>query len=1004
MDRDLPFSFLDHKIKCGNGLIGAWFDQFQHYPVMAWKKREAGDEKHTNGVHFTKGARTAAIKDWVKNTLTPDLRLFLQGSSLFSEDLQEKAARAHEDALAVLNRLHEMPVHDAAERSRLYRTELIGSASYQRLKAAMDLWCACWFWPADNLDIAPLPSTLTNPSEETLAEARRIAQQQRFFHWELEFPDVFRAFGDGFDAMIGNPPWENLQPNPEEFFSNYDPLFRTYGRLDKNRYLTVLFASNIKSESEWLEYCAEFNCIAHWVGNNANPFGDYDEKTGKQHFSIGKQATYLHDKWKKARISSTLKYQAHHGYVLQEGRIFTYRLFLEQCTNLLRNGGRMGQIVPSGLYSDAWSLKIRQYFLDHCNWEWLFGFENRNGIFEIHRSFKFNPIIVEKGGSTQHINTAFMRRDLADWEHAEDFAVGYGREQVERFSPKSLAILEIQSQKDLELLEKIYANSVLLGDDGPDGWGVKYKLEFMMNTDAHLFPPRPKWEEQGYRPDEYSRWLKGAWRPIDQLWTEIGINPANVVPADIILEEWLFDSSAGPERRTAEAQFVHGHLLKPGDVAKTQWRVRCAQPPYDSLPIPRADIPPGIILSRDGSEWIHEDAVEDVALPFYEGRMIGQFDFSQKGWVSGKGRTAVWREIDTQCKVIEPQYLMRENELQLSPKSNGKSKIAYMRISSSTNARTTISTYLNGRPAGDSVFFFIPENSDVKTACVVSSVLSSYTFDQVLRQRLGGLNMSEFVMLETPLPTRSKIVIESITPLVLTLALGNRLFGYEWLLLSNERALETTWPALWTTMSTNRLSKLVCFDSICAAWYNLDINHVLSMFNDCDLPIGHAVKNLNPKGFWRVDKDKDPELRHTVLTIIAFQDLQKKIEECGGDRDKGIEAFLNQNNGEGWMLPETLRLADYGLGHDDRALEHQPVASRLGPRFYDWQLAQTAEESWRECHLHARNMLGADEYQRLLDRIEAEKRGEVWVDERDNTNTAEIKTTSRPEHQIGMGI
>jgi hypothetical protein len=49
-------------------------------------------------------------------------------------------------------------------------------------------------------------------------------------------------------------------------------------------------------------------------------------------------------------------------------------------------------------------------------------------------------------------------------------------------------------------------------------------------------------------------------------------------------------------------------------------------------------------------------------------------------------------------------------------------------------------------------------------------------------------------------------------------------------------------------------------------------------------------------------------------------------------------------------------------------------------------------------------MLGADEYQRLLDRIEAEKRGEVWVDERDNTNTAEIETTSRPEHQIGMGI
>ena len=129
------------------------------------------------------------------------------------------------------------------------------------------------------------------------------------------------------------------------------------------------------------------------------------------------------------------------------------------------------------------------------------------------------------------------------------------------------------------------------------------------------------------------------------------------------------------------------------------------------------------------------------------------------------------------------------------------------------------------------------------------------------------------------------------------------------------------------------------------------------------------------KGFWRVDKDKSPELRHTVLTLIAFHDLESKIREHGGDRDAGIAAFLAQNNGEGWLLPETLRLADYGLGHDDRAQQHQPVASRLGPRFYDWQLAQTAEESWRECHLHARNLLGEEDYQELLADIAAERDG-----------------------------
>jgi hypothetical protein len=522
-----------------------------------------------------------------------------------------------------------------------------------------------------------------------------------------------------------------------------------------------------------------------------------------------------------------------------------------------------------------------------------------------------------------------------------------------------------------------------------------------MTNDSHLFPPRPKWEEQGYRPDEYSRWLKGAWRPIEQLWTEIGINPANVVPADIILEDWLFDTTAGPERRTAEAQFVHGHLLKPGDVAKTQWRVRCAQPPYDSLPIPRADIPPGIILSRDGSEWIHEDAVEDVALPLYEGRMIDHYDFSQKGWVSGKGRASVWEELNWTGKVIRPQYLIA-----LADFPTGKwcmlEKVGQMRVASSTNTRTMIATALSNFPCGDKVATLRPF---MGSAAELASILSSFVCDYQVRMRCVGLQVDQHILNALAIPSPADIANSSAERSYLAIGASSQVFAGEWLRSVSKQNVRTApYKSHWALGATRRVDSSCHIDVITAIVYGLDFDDLRFVLAECDLPRSCAYGTLYSKGFWRVDKDKDPELRHTVLTIIAFHDLQKKIEECGGDRDKGIEAFLNQNNGEGWMLPETLRLADYGLGHDDRALEHQPVASRLGPRFYDWQLAQTAEESWRECHLHARNMLGADEYQRLLDRIEAEKRGEVWVDERDNTNTAEIKTTSRPEHQIGMGI
>jgi hypothetical protein len=71
LDPRLPFTFLDHKIKCGNSLVGTWFDQFMHYPAMAWM-REGGDKSHTNGVHFKKEAWTKQISSRlgdVKNKL-----------------------------------------------------------------------------------------------------------------------------------------------------------------------------------------------------------------------------------------------------------------------------------------------------------------------------------------------------------------------------------------------------------------------------------------------------------------------------------------------------------------------------------------------------------------------------------------------------------------------------------------------------------------------------------------------------------------------------------------------------------------------------------------------------------------------------------------------------------------------------------------------------------------------------------------------------------------------
>ena len=390
--------------------------------------------------------------------------------------------------------------------------------------------------------------------------------------------------------------------------------------------------------------------------------------------------------------------------------------------------------------------------------------------------------------------------------------------------------------------------------------------------------------------------------------------------------------------------------------------MRCARPPYDGLPVARGSIPAGVVLSRDGDAWVREERVKHVALPFFEGRMIGQFDSRQKGWVSGKGRGAIWREIPWNRKQIEPQYLMAEGNYTAAALQKTVPKIAAMDITSSTNSRTMIVSPLANVPCGHSIGVL---NCAANHCLSLSAILNSFVYDFALRMRFSGLHTSWFILEETPLPrsTNNELRqrIPSLSAVLDAKDVSSLTCTPEYFKVRPE---STSGLAL---TDGERVEQYIILDVLVAKAFGFDAATLHDILEECDLPQHSSqFSNLDPKGFWRVDKDKDPELRQTVLTRVAFHDLETKIKAVGGDRDRGIEAFLTQNHGEGWMLSETLRLSDYGIGHDDRAKEPQPVASRFGPRLYDWQLVQSAEECWRECHLHARNLLGAHGYAMLL--------------------------------------
>ena len=544
-----------------------------------------------------------------------DQRKIIAGEKVFSfagasdDELRAAMGRLRE----LYRRLRAVPASQPDKRAEIWRKQVAVDPSLLRVRQAFDTWCALWFWPLDRLEEAPRPISFAAPSDAAREVVRDLREKKRFFHWELEFPDVIIAAGAGFDAIVANPPWEIRKPSSKEFFSDRDPLYRSYGKQDALAWQREAFARDATFERKWLDYVGTFKDVGNFVRNAAEPFGNAEDEQGRPTVGLvprrAEDSRKMHKRWAAERAKKTGLSDPEHAFRHQgSADLNSYKLFVEQAHALLKPGGQIGMLTPSGLYTDKGSADLRKLLLDRCSWRWLYGFENRNKVFDIDSRFKFAVTIAQKGSKTESLHAAFMRHELEDWAEAKG-ALAYPAERILAFSPKSLSVLEIRSERDLGGADEDLREQRTLGDEGPEGWGIRYATEFHMTNDSKIFIPREKAEEAGYRPDEYGRWI-GA----------------------------------------------------------------------------------------DG----------DVLLPLYEGRMIGQFDFSKKGWVSGKGRTAVWRDIPWAKKVIEPQFLMQFSDYTNAQKDGDAKvvrglKLGFMDVGSATNSRTMIAALTFDAPHGNKV-------------------------------------------------------------------------------------------------------------------------------------------------------------------------------------------------------------------------------------------------------------------------------------------------------------
>jgi len=276
--------------------------------------------------------------------------------------------------------------------------------------------------------------------------------RHHYFHWPLEFPDIFGpdAVG-GFSAAVGNPPWDIVKPNSQEFFSDYDPKFRSYGKQEANRVSKSLMAENHSVSVRWQQYCDSF----------------------------AEQSNYYKE---------PSSYNA-----LGKGDINTFKLFLERFFNILNNHGRMGIIVPSGIYTDQGCQALRELFFEQSCIEFLYCFENRwPTVFSaVDGRFKFVLFGTQKGGTTDLFKCAFMEHDPEKLPDIDKDALKMDVEQVKRFSPETLSVMEFKSQRDVDVTTKIYADWPLLGEKLTNTWNVKFNSEFHMTSDSHLFKTQP---------------------------------------------------------------------------------------------------------------------------------------------------------------------------------------------------------------------------------------------------------------------------------------------------------------------------------------------------------------------------------------------------------------------------------------------------------------------------------------------------------------------------------
>lgn len=443
-----PLNFLNHRIKCGHSLVGVMDLAVLHegIPEGAFKP-VAGDSK----------SLASSLKKRNKKERGAQGQLSAFGTVIEAE-LPALAQKSQNFGL-----LPEETTSDVRDK-KLSLEQLRQDAQWRSVMTACNLWTAAFFMPLtdQNLQLIPTTELLERFWREQqddgtgvgsltpiVEAANQLAQETRFFHWPLEFPEVF---GDGgFDCVLGNPPWERIKLQEKEFFSILDPeIANAANKAARERLIKAL-------PSTKPEISEAFASAKH----GAEALSKYVRESGR--FAL-----------------------------TAVGDVNTYSIFSETARHLIAEKGRAGIIVPTGIATDDTCKRFFGDLIKNREIASLYDFENREKLFEaVDSRMKFS-LLSMSGTQIQKAKFSFFSTQVRHLENPSRM-FHLTPDDIALINPNTLTCPIFRTRFDAELTKKIYQRVPVLENErtGQNPWGISFSAMFHMSNDSGLFATEP---------------------------------------------------------------------------------------------------------------------------------------------------------------------------------------------------------------------------------------------------------------------------------------------------------------------------------------------------------------------------------------------------------------------------------------------------------------------------------------------------------------------------------